>query len=211
MLIGPDHVGKTSALRALRQEPRWHIVSPDGDLLQDGYVVVSQVKRYILSHILQRGQACYSSAFVLSCIHLLIMYLHDQVSAAMRRPASVVLVDSYYYKLLAKCMLKDLVDHELFALWRALPRPDRVILLHAEPEVLWQRSGRGEHLNPFEHYGTRPDRDAFLRFQEDVIQQMLREVEPCEVDLIHARGTVTETRDQIRDALTCRALEAHQS
>lgn len=192
-------------MQALQGRPRWRLVSQDDAFLEGDYVVLQHLKRHFLSHVLTRPEPPYSPAFTLAGLHMAVMYLHDRVEAARKTGAGFVLVDSYYYKIWAKCVLKGLVDRRVFSLWRALPKPDRVFLLHAEPEVLWERSGEGALLNPFEYHGPRPERGAFLRFQEEMTRLMVREAGGCPLEVLEARGSTAEISNAVAHHLEAEA------
>jgi thymidylate kinase len=110
-------------------------------------------------------------------------------------------MDSYYYKVLAKCVLTGLVNEELFAWWRSFCQPRRVIYLDVRPETAWRRSGEGARLNPFEYYGTTPTWEGFRRFQTDLRRLMLTEVAPVPVTVLAESPDVEHTAGAIRQII----------
>jgi thymidylate kinase len=123
-------------------------------------------------------------------LQVAIVYMRDR---ALRCHASFVLVDSYYYKILAKCMLFGLVSEPIFALWRSFPQPRHVIYLDVDPATAWRRSGEGARLNAFEHYGGQGGREPFERFQADLRTLILREIRGLPVSALTARDDVDAT------------------
>ncbi|MEJ8642015.1 hypothetical protein WKI68_12145 [Streptomyces sp. MS1.HAVA.3] len=113
-------------------------------------------------------------------------------------------MDSYYYKLLAKCRLAGAGDNPMFDWWRSFPQPRRVVYLEVSPETAWRRSREGARLNRLEHYGDVPDRDAFERYQGDLRKTMREEIRDLPVTVIE------EHRDPARTAAEIRKVLAHE-
>jgi thymidylate kinase len=122
------------------------------------------------------------------------MYLREQIMTA--QSASCIVVDGYYYKILAKCLLLGLVDEEVFAAWRRFPQPMLVIYLDADLETTWQRARSGL-LNPFEYYGALPSREGFQHFQRDLAAALLREVENVPVRVVRGDASPRSALDEI--------------
>jgi len=180
VVVGPDHVGKSSLLRGLAARGR-RVVSCDDDLLEPGYEMLASL-RAGWSRAMAAGHA-YSRDFLLSGLQLPLVYLRDEMLK--RRTRERVVVDSYWYKVLAKCRLYGIDAPRITNAWREFPAPDRVVVLRAPDDVLWERAGRGRHLNPFEYYGEAPTRDGYLAFQRDLVREMLddaREVPAVAID-----------------------------
>ncbi|WP_230646898.1 hypothetical protein [Bradyrhizobium sp. Leaf401] len=119
-------------------------------------------------------KVAYSDELLLSVFHVYMVYLRDRIMAsAQDRP---IIVDSYYYKLWAKCVLLGFVNESIFSLWRSLPRPTYIIYLDIDPELAWRRSSLGRALNRMEYYGSTPSRHGFDKFQLELRDLMLKEV-----------------------------------
>lgn len=76
-----------------------------------------------------------------------------------------VLLDSYYFKLLAKERLLGFVQPALEELCRQLPQPDGLILIDTPPELSWSR--KAGTLSVYEHFGT-PTETNYLAFQRGI-------------------------------------------
>jgi thymidylate kinase len=160
-------------MTGLAQRLEGRFVSHDDAFLGENASLINCLKHEFLRRL--GGGANYrcSRSFLLSLLQPIVAYLREQIMMA--EPTTRVVVDGYYYKILAKCLLLGLVDDELFASWRRLPRPTLVIYLDADPETTWRRAS-GKKLNPFEHYGPLPSRAGFLEFQRDLATELLREI-----------------------------------
>ena len=159
-------------MTGLAQRLEGHFVSHDDAFLGENASLIGCLKREFLRRLDGRAGGGHSQALMLSLLQPIVMYLREQIMMA--QSASCIVVDGYYYKILAKCLLLGLVDEEIFASWRRFPQPMFVIYLDADPETTWQRAG-DRQLNPFEYYGSlsepgrfpafsaRPGRRAFAR------------------------------------------------
>jgi thymidylate kinase len=78
-----------------------------------------------------------------------------------------VVLDSYYYKLLAKERLFKVCDPVLERLCSELPQPDLVIVLHVSPADSYLR--KDGLLSPYEYIG-RPTPEDYIRFQTALAQ-----------------------------------------
>lgn len=76
-----------------------------------------------------------------------------------------VLLDSYYFKLLAKERLLGFAQPALETLCRQLPQPDGLILIDTPPELSWSRKAGA--LSVYEHFGT-PTEANYLAFQRGI-------------------------------------------
>lgn len=81
-----------------------------------------------------------------------------------------VVLDSYYYKLLAKERLLGLMHPSLEALCCELPKPDALILIDTPPETSWLRK-KGD-LSSYEYFGNVPSKDNYLRFQRGIAESL---------------------------------------
>jgi thymidylate kinase len=198
VLLGPDYAGKSSVMRALagRLGPSWRMVSYDDEFVPHNRSIIRHLRRDFLGEVLRHTDR-YSPDFLLTILQASIVYLRDRTLEVL--PRCSVLVDSYYYKVLAKCTLAGYVNDALFAWWRTFPPPRGIVYLDVDPATAWQRSGAGATLNPLEHYGGRPTWPAFRRYQLDLRRELL-----CELG-----GLPVTTIDATRDiAEVCAAAEA---
>ena len=195
VLLGPDYAGKSSVLAALAADG-WQCVSYNREFVEPRYSLVDDLRDGFVGRGLPGIGSAYSPDFLVTLLQASVVYLRDRtVQASPDRP---VVTDSYYYKILAKCLLKGLVNDQLFAWWRSFPPPARVIYLDVDPETAWVRSGKGSRLNSFEYYGTAPTWEGFRRFQTDLRELMLREVGPVAVEMLPAQRGVGPTVEAIR-------------
>ncbi|MEU2436634.1 hypothetical protein ABZ595_10570 [Streptomyces rubradiris] len=196
-LVGPDFSGKSTVLERLRDDYGWHVISHGGRDL-DAYPLIRTIRDTWLTEAYPRTGTRYSSELTLAALHTVVLHLRDELARAADRER--VIVDSYYYKLLAKCSLLGVRHDETFHYWRSFPQPKGVVYLHADPEVTWERAGRGSRLNPFEYAGDRPSREGFAELQSQLRGALLKEV--AELPLT----VVDSARDQ--ETVLCDVLEA---
>lgn len=195
VLLGPDYSGKSTVISALAVRGV-QCVSYDHEFVRPDCSLVNDLRdRFVTRALCGRGTS-YSADFVVTLLQTAVVYLRDQVMCADRdRP---VVVDSYYYKILAKCVLTGLVNEFLFAWWRSFPRPRQVIYLDVDPATAWRRSGEGSQLNFFEHYGDAPTWESFRRFQTDLRRLMVSEIGPVPMEVLGESDGVGEVMDAIR-------------
>src|SRR3954451_3661581 len=198
VLLGPDYAGKSTAMTELARRPSpWRLVSADDAFLDPDHRLIARLRRDLVREALPALCTAYSPDFAAALMQTAVIHLRDQVVNA----GGPALVDSYYYKILAKCRLLGTGDSPLFAWWRRLPQPARVLYLDVPPETAWQRSGEGAGLNRLEHYGDRPDRAGFTAYQADLRKLMLEEIRHLPVSVVDARGTAERTVRAIREVL----------
>lgn len=198
VVLGPDYAGKSTLLSELATHDV-QCVSYDDSFVRPECSLVNDLRDGFVSRAVRGLGTAYSTDFVITLLQTSVVYLRDQaVQADSDRP---VVVDSYYYKVLAKCVLAGMVNDDLFAWWRTFPRPSRVIYLDVDPETAWQRSGEGALLNPFEHYGQVPTWDGFQRFQTDLRLLMINEIGAVPMSLLDATTGVGQTVAAVRRTL----------
>ncbi|NEB74588.1 hypothetical protein G3I40_04975 [Streptomyces sp. SID14478] len=200
VLLGPDHAGKSTALGHLgRTAPAWRRVSVDTDCLAPEHALIGRLRRAVVEDVADRPDA-WSPEFLTALVQTAVVHLRDQLlrDDGTRRPA---VVDSYYYKFLAKCRLAGAPDTGPLAWWRTFPQPRRVIYLDVSPETAWRRAGRGAGLNALEYYGPYPDREGFDRYQHDLAKVMREEIRSLPVTVIEEHHSPQETADAIREVL----------
>lgn len=184
-LLGPDYAGKSTALARLRDEHGWQVVSHDDEFL-GGRALVTRLRSGWVDEALVCAGGHYTAELVLAAMHPIMLHLRDEL--ARRTGPAPVIVDSFYYKVLAKCSLLGVVHEPTFEYWRSFPQPRGVLYLAVPPEVGWERAGRGAEASAFEHYGDAVTRDGFVRFQADAGTRMLAEVRDLPLTVVD--GTV---------------------
>ena len=197
VLLGTDYAGKSVLLRALAAaEPSWRLVSADEDFLAPEHGVVSRLKSELFREALPGMRKHYSVDFIASLLQTAVMYLRDQIlDCGAREP---VVVDSYYYKILAKCRLIGATD-AIVDWWRGLPQPREVLFVDVDPATAWARTA-GARTNRLEFYGDYADRDTFIGFQRDLRALMPAEVAHLPVDVLPA-ADVASTVLRVRQAV----------
>ncbi|MBP2406351.1 hypothetical protein SNS2_5077 [Streptomyces netropsis] len=200
VLLGPDHAGKSTVLAALgREVPAWRTLSVDGTLLAPEHALLNRLRRELVREVAPHGQA-WSADFLTTMVQTAVVHLRDELLRSDPRVPAVV--DSYYYKYLAKCRLAGAADHHpMFAWWRSFPRPRRVIYLDVTPGTAWQRCREGADLNPLEYYGPQPRRDEFHRYQTDLAKAMWDEIRDLPVTVVEERNDPVHTAESIRRVL----------
>ena len=199
VLLGPDYAGKSSVISDLSSRG-WRCVSYDDALVPEECSLINDLRDEFITRALRGLGDQYSSDFIVTLLQASVVYLRDQIlKAAADQP---VIVDSYYYKILAKGMLTGLVNEEMFAWWRSFPRPRQVIYLDVDSEIAWRRSGNGAQLNRFEYYwdrhdGGRPRPEDFHRFQTDLRSLMLAEVGTVPLTVLSGRHGVEQLADTV--------------
>jgi thymidylate kinase len=198
VLLGPDYAGKSAAMAELARSPSpWRCVSVDDSFIGPGHELIGRLKRHLVTDTLPALGTSFSFDFAMSMLQTAVVHLRDQV-ADRRQPA---LVDSYYYKILAKCRLIGGADTPLFSWWRSFPQPSRVLYLDVSPETAWLRTRAGATTNRLEHYGEQADQATFTTFQADLRTTMLGEVEGLPVTVLRERSDVASTVRDIREVL----------
>ncbi|WP_228022775.1 hypothetical protein [Streptomyces acidicola] len=200
VVLGTDYAGKSAALKELAGRAGGvRIVSADEELLDPGHSLIARLRRGLVGDVMPALHHDYSADFMLTMLQTAVLHLRDSI---MRSPAGApVLVDSYYYKMLAKCRLTGLDEHPLFDWWRSFPRPQQVIFLEVSAETAWRRCGEGRDLNPLEHYGQHGDRASFESFQADLNEALREEVRSLPVSFIGEQDQVSTVAQQIQEVL----------
>ncbi|WP_344522490.1 hypothetical protein [Streptomyces rectiviolaceus] len=201
VVLGPDQAGKSTALDHLgRSAPQWRLLSVDDARLAPEHTLIGRLRRNVVKDVAPHPDD-WSPEFFASLVQTAVVHLRDQLlrDEGSGRP---VVVDSYYYKLLAKCRLAGAPDSPLFAWWRTFPRPRRVVYLDVPPETAWRRSRMGLDLNLLEHYGPRPEWDGFRRYQTDLAKTMRDEIHSLPVTVIEEHDRPEDTAAAIREVLT---------
>jgi thymidylate kinase len=172
-VLGADYSGKSAVLHSLRCEHGWQVVSYD-DPYVEPFPLVRWLREVAFFEAYRQRDVSYSGDLAFSLLTPIVLHLRDEViGKAARGPA---IVDSYYYKLLAKGIITGIADEKARAAWRSAfqPEPRGVIFLDVDPDVAWDRANGKP--NPFEYHGHEPTRDGFRRFQRDLRDVMLDEI-----------------------------------
>ncbi|MBB4908417.1 hypothetical protein [Actinophytocola algeriensis] len=199
VLLGPDYAGKSSVLAEFaRTAAPWRCVSVDDDGLAPEHRLLADLRRRLARDVLPGLGSAYSDDFLAGLLQLAVLHLRDRVLAAGNAP---VVVDSYYYKILAKCRLAGVRENPMFAWWRTFPRPARVIWLDVAPGTAWRRCGDGAGTNPLEYYGDRPGWPGFEEYQTDLRKVMLDETDRLPVTVVAEQDSVARTAAMVGEVL----------
>ncbi|MEU7023902.1 hypothetical protein ABZ990_25030 [Streptomyces sp. NPDC046203] len=184
VLLGPDGAGKSTAMKRIAElRPDWRLLSADSRFTGAEHAFVSELRRGVVREVLPGlGAGAYSRDFLTSVLQTAVVHLRDLIAA--QPPGVPVLVDSYYYKTLAKCRIFGDDDHPLFAWWRSFPQPAGVVFLDVAPATAWRRSRGGRLLNPFEYPGDEPEWFSFESYHHNLRKLLLEEVRHVPVTLI---------------------------
>lgn len=202
VLLGPDYAGKSATMTALAASPSpWQLVSTDDAFVPSRHALIPRLRRAVIGDVLPALGRDYSPELMASVLQVAVIHLRDRIRRSATRGPT--LVDSYYYKILAKCRLAGVEDNPMFAWWRTFPQPRRVIYLDVAPDTAWLRCQEGSAANRLEHYGDRPDRASFATFQTHLREAMLEEVRELPVSVIEEQGSVARTARAVREVLAC--------
>lgn len=197
-LLGPDFAGKSTALARLRDEHGWQVVSHDDRFLSD-YPLVAKLRSCWIDDALVWTGKRYTAELVLSVMHSVILHQRDELDR--RTGPGPVIIDSFFYKVLAACSLLGVCHQPTFDYWRSFRRPAGVLYLDVPAEVSWQRAGRGAQVSAFEHYGAVVSRDGFLRMQNDLRTRMLAEIKGLPVTIVDGTAAPEAVLAKIRSAV----------
>lgn len=199
VLLGPDYAGKSSVLTELAAaEPSWRFVSVDDAFLQPQHALIARLRRQLVGEALPGLGTAYSPDFIAGLLQTAVLHVRDQVAASAGAP---VLVDSYYYKILAKCRLAGAAENPMFDWWRSFPQPRRVLFLDVSPETAWERCGLGAVANPLEYHGDEPTWAGFRSYQDDLREAMLEEVRELSVVRLSEQDGIDRMARDVREVL----------
>ncbi|MFK8906951.1 hypothetical protein [Streptomyces sp. YS-3] len=202
VLLGGDYAGKSSAISRLAGGPEpVRVVSVDDRFLTERHALIGRLRREVVKDVAAPDGA-YSPDFMASMLQTAVVHLRDQLlTAARTADGRPLLVDSYYYKILAKCRLAGVRENPMYDWWRSFPQPRHVVYLRVAPQEAWRRSRRGRGLNSLEHYGERPDRMSFERYQTDLEKLMWDEIRDLPVTVLEQQGSPGRTADAVREVV----------
>jgi len=197
VVLGGDYSGKSETLRRLAAEG-WRVVSYDDPYLH-GFPVVRALRSTLFFDAYRRIGRDYSPELAFSLLTPVVWHLRDEaLRGAGQGPT---LVDSYYFKLLAKGIISGIADPATVALWRSFPAPEGVVFLDVDPDLAWRRAGGAAGLNPVEHYGPEATYDSFIGYQRDLRAAMLHEVRDVGLTLVDASRSTDLVIADLRAAL----------
>ncbi|MFI5794896.1 dTMP kinase [Streptomyces sp. NPDC051677] len=200
VLLGPDYAGKSTVLAQLAEAmTRWRFLSVDDAHLAPEHALIGRLRREVVKDVAPHADA-WSPEFFATLLQTAVVHLRDRLldDDGVGRPA---VVDSYYYKLLAKCRLAGVPEDPLLAWWRTFPQPSRVIYFDVTPETTWRRSRRGADLNLLEYYGERPEWDGFCRYQTDLDKALRDEIQGLPVTVVEEQARPEHVAAAVRQVL----------
>jgi thymidylate kinase len=201
VILGTDFAGKSSVMAELaRTEPGAILLSTDHQFVGHGYELISRLRRDVVEDVLPALGRRYSADFLAGILQLSVLHLRDRIRDAVRHDR-IVVVDSYYYKILAKCQLNGLPDNGMFDSWRSFPQPRHIAFLDVSVRTAWRRSVRAGRVNAWEHYGARPEQDAFERFQRDLRDALTKETAAVPTTVITEHDGVRATAAAVWEVL----------
>jgi thymidylate kinase len=187
-------------MTALSRRDGWDCVSVDPDMLAPRHAVIGRLRRLFLEDVLTAAPGTFTPELHLSLMQCAVVHMRDRVASS---SSSRIIVDSYYYKILAKCLLAGLDEHPVLEWWRTFPQPQRAVFLEVAPASAWERADRGASLNPSEH-GLKAGEiqfTAFQAYQEALTAAMRRELVGVPTVVIEQRRDLAETVDAVLEAL----------
>ncbi|MFE2104613.1 hypothetical protein ACFXAF_01875 [Kitasatospora sp. NPDC059463] len=200
VLLGPDGAGKSSVMSAVEAGPSgWRTLSTDGGLVRPEHALIDRLRRGVFEDVLPGLGSAYSTEFLASLLQTAVVHLRDEIRR--QDPEVPLLIDSYYYKILAKCRLAGVDENPMYSWWRSFPQPRAVVYLDVSPASAWQRLGHGARLNPLEHFGRLPDWGGFESYQKSLRKLMLEEVRHVPVAMIEEQPSAERTADAVLEVL----------
>lgn len=197
-LLGPDFAGKSTVLARLKDEYGWQVVSHDDKFL-DNHPLISTLRACWVDEALVWAGERYSTELVVAVLHAVILHQRDEL--ARQTGSTPVVIDSFFYKVLAACSLLDITHQPTFDYWRSFRPPEGVIYLEVPTDVTWERSGRGTGVSPFEHYGPEVTHDGFVRMQTDLRDRMLAEVKGLPLTVVDGTAPPDTVLAKVRSAV----------
>jgi thymidylate kinase len=199
VLLGPDFAGKSTALTALSTGTTpCRILSTDRQFVPPRHGLVSDLRRIAGQALPAVGDA-YTPDFLAALLQTAVVHLRDEVQRC--PPGVPVVVDSYYYKILAKCRLAGVLDSPMYGWWLSFPQPRRVVYLNVSARTAWRRCDEGAGLNPVEYHGDQPTETGFEQYQNDLAKLMREEIRQLPVTEVDEHDNPVLTAQVIREVL----------
>ncbi|MFJ7416058.1 hypothetical protein ACIQWZ_35420 [Streptomyces sp. NPDC098077] len=180
--------------------PEWQLISVDSTLVAPQHALITRLRKDLQDYLLPGLGTVYSPDFLASVLQTAVVHLRDQVLA--RDPRAPMLVDSYYYKILAKCRMAGVQDSRIYSWWRSFPQPDQVVFLDVSAESAWRRRGDGAQLNVLEYDGATADWEGFERYQKNLRKLLLEEVGELPLTILREQPDADRAADAVRKVLT---------
>ncbi|WP_406184862.1 hypothetical protein [Streptomyces sp. NBC_01006] len=201
VLLGPDGAGKSSAMRRLAPMlPEWRLVSTDRAFVAPEHALITRLRQDVHDHLLPGLGTAYSVDFMAGVLQTAVVHLRDQVRET--DPRVPVLVDSYYYKILAKCRMAGVRDSRMYSWWRSFPQPSGVVFLDVSPESAWRRRGDGARLNALEYDGQDGSWAEFESYQRNLRKLLLEEVRELPVTMLPEQPDADRAAEAVREVLS---------
>ncbi|MFE2143763.1 hypothetical protein ACFXA3_18845 [Streptomyces sp. NPDC059456] len=201
VLLGPDGAGKSSVMRRLvTMLPEWRMVSTDSAFVAPEHALIPRLRRDVHDHLLPGLGTAYSVDFMASVLQTAVVHLRDQVRET--DPRVPVLVDSYYYKILAKCRMAGVADSRMYSWWRSFPQPAGVVFLDVSAGSAWRRRGDGARLNALEYDGDDGAWPEFESYQRNLRKMLLEEVREVPVTMLGEQPDAARAAAAVREVLT---------
>lgn len=201
VLLGTDGAGKSSAMAHIAERwPQWRLLSTDSRFVDAEYGLVRELRRGVVRDVLPGLGRTYSMDFLTSMLQTAVVHLKDRIEA--QDPGTPVLVDSYYYKILAKCRIFGARHNPMYTWWRSFPQPAGVVFLDVAPETAWRRSRAGELLNPLEYLGETPEWFSFESYQKSLRKLLLEEVRHVPVTVIDEQPSAARAAEAVMEVIS---------
>lgn len=163
VIIGPDGAGKTSLLGLLKQNMHCLSVSPVELYSEHPLPNMKWTQEHKVREIVLPLKPKSRAAFFISHIFQFVEYALDP---SLRNKESI-LVDSYWYRYYAKeCLLNPTAAGHIKSSFSELKKPDLVIFLNVSLSTAFHRK---EYITDYETYDASGGEDAYIAFQEDVL------------------------------------------
>ncbi len=188
VLLGSDFSGKTTLLNKIKLSGNPIVCGgPEEILASDSTGTLMHLMGLFNKHV-QNADSSFSQDFILTSFQMYLVGMKNWIEQQPR--GSCVLIDSYFYKVLAKCRIKNWKEDHIFEYWRSFEKPETVFWLNTPVTILWQRVSQQKSINKLESfsYNTKNEQ-AFQSFQELLRQKIKEEVTGIPlVEVIHGQS-----------------------